>query len=585
MPKGIMNEESKSIWRRPWKGPRKVLVWFALLAGTLFVIVSLLVLLFGQPSRPSELLAGALILSLVLAAVAIAIVSFVRWLCCWRNFRRFLFGIACLVTLVALAYAVENWRGKQAWEQHRAKWEAKGEKFTLAALAPAPVPDEKNFALTPLLKPALEFNRGANGVVWADTNALARLQRTRADLSPGRSTNDQLVLGSLEKGTFADLKACREFYRGNTNYPQPAIAGTPAEDICFALGKFDPEFAELRAAAVMRPLARYPIEYESEPPWGILLPHLAQLKGLTQLTHLRATAALEAGRSAEALADLQVGFRISDSLRDEPLLIDHLVRIACLAINLQTVREGLVRHAWTDAQLTELEATLRSLNLLAEYQHSIRGERACSTGGLDYLRRQGFRNSNPFNYLGDIDGAGASAPGLNPIPGGWFRQNMLTISRMFQDHLLLVTDDKAHRVFPEVSEAGTRVLQKMRRGPYTIFARLLLPALDKAIRKSARMQTYVDEARAACALERYQLANGKYPDTLDVLTPRFIDSIPTDVIDGKPLRYRPKVEGGYLLYSLGWNQTDDGGQVVWKRGKTPSVDVEKGDWVWQMPAK
>jgi hypothetical protein len=125
----------------------------------------------------------------------------------------------------------------------------------------------------------------------------------------------------------------------------------------------------------------------------------------------------------------------------------------------------------------------------------------------------------------------------------------------------------------------------MKLGPYTIFAKRLLPALGNTVRKTARMQTYVDAAVVACALERDRLANGKLPDTLAALTPRFLEAIPTDVVDGKPLRYRPEADGGYVLYSVGWNGKDDGGELAWKGGKTTSVDVEQGDWVWRMPAR
>ena len=58
--------------------------------------------------------------------------------------------------------------------------------------------------------------------------------------------------------------------------------------------------------------------------------------------------------------------------------------------------------------------------------------------------------------------------------------------------------------------------------------------------------------------------------------------IPNDVIDGQPLRYRPKPDGRYVIYSIGWNKTDDGGELAWVKGKDPNVDITKGDWVWQM---
>jgi len=578
-----MNDESKSIWRRPWKGSAKVLGWFGLLAGAVFLTVCCLGLISARNTPVSELVLIALIVSVVGAALGVATVLFVRWLCCWRNFRRFLFGVACFVTLIALVFFEENVRGRSAWLKHKQACEAKGEKFLLADLAPRAVPDELNFALTPVLRPALDYGRVDGKVVWRDTNGLARLDNLKADFLPVRDTNNHLRLGSLEKGTFADLAACREFYRDNTNYPQPAVSGTAAEDILFALGGFDAAFRELREATVTRPLARFPIEYESEPPWGILLPHLARMKGLTTLTSIRATAELEANRPTDALADLKVGFRLSDVIRDEPFLIDHLVRIATLSINLQTLREGLVRHAWTDAQLVELEKHLAATDVLAEYRFAMRGERALSTGGLDFLRRQGFR-SDAMMYL-DVNGGAAMESGFNPMPSGWFYQNMLTLSQMHQDYTLAAVDEKSRRVFPEVSDGGARAVEKMRAGPYTIFAKLLIPALERAVRKSARAQFFVDTARVAGALERHQLASGALPDTLDALVPRFLEKIPNDVIDGKPVRYRRNFDGGYILYSVGWNQTDDGGEIAWSKGKNPGVDISQGDWVWQMPAR
>lgn len=585
-----MNEEPKNIWKKPWKGPRGLLLWFALLGCAVFVLVVCagLVLKSGKVGGVYVLLV-ALIASLCVALGGTLSVMFVRWIWCWRNFKRFLFGVACFVTLIVLAYAVENWRGKRAWDQHKRQLEAKGEKFAISQLAPPPVPDEKNFALTPLFWPALGVDYVNERQVWRDTNALARLQTVRAELPVRRETNDHLVLGSLEKGTFADLDACREFYRGNTNYPQPAAPGKPADDILVALGKFDAELRELSEAAVARPYSRFPVKYDYEPCWAILLPHLAHLKGLCSLTQMRAIAKLDLGRPADALSDLKVGLRLSDSIREEPILINHLVRIATLAINLQTIREGLVRHAWSEAELAELDKYLGSVDVLAEYKLAMRGERAMSTSGVDWLRRQRFK-TDVMNYLGTEEGGSASTPnvGFNPFPSGWFYQNMLTISEMHQDFTLAAVDEKAHRAFPDIGDKLDPVVKKMPTRPYTLFAKLLMPALSKAVRKSARMQTYVDEARVACALERYRLApqsGGKLPETLDVLAPRFIEKIPTDVIDGQPLRYRAKSDGSYLLYSVGWNKTDDGGEVVWTTGKTPSVNLAKGDWVWQMPGK
>jgi hypothetical protein len=62
-----------------------------------------------------------------------------------------------------------------------------------------------------------------------------------------------------------------------------------------------------------------------------------------------------------------------------------------------------------------------------------------------------------------------------------------------------------------------------------------------------------------------------------------MEKLPRDVIDGEPLHYRRQANGTFLLYSVGWNETDDGGQVALK--KDGSEDREKGDWVWKNPAR
>ena len=93
----------------------------------------------------------------------------------------------------------------------------------------------------------------------------------------------------------------------------------------------------------------------------------------------------------------------------------------------------------------------------------------------------------------------------------------------------------------------------------------------------------MNEAQVACGLERYHLAHGEYPESLDALAPQFIEKLPHDIIGGQPLHYRRMDNGKFLLCSVGWNETDDSGQVVLK--EDGSVDREKGDWVWQYPAK
>ena len=59
--------------------------------------------------------------------------------------------------------------------------------------------------------------------------------------------------------------------------------------------------------------------------------------------------------------------------------------------------EGLARHAWSDAQLTQLESDLAKLDFLADYQFGLRGERAMQIGLIHYVR------GHPGQYLNWFD--------------------------------------------------------------------------------------------------------------------------------------------------------------------------------------
>ena len=120
--------------------------------------------------------------------------------------------------------------------------------------------------------------------------------------------------------------------------------------------------------------------------------------------------------------------------------------------------------------------------------------------------------------------------------------------------------------------------------PWNIWFALASPVLKNLMWKYALTEVWIDEARIACALERYRLAHGMYPAALDArLAPACIDAVPHDIMNGGPYRYQLRPDGTYLLYSVGWNQKDDGGKVAYKKENPKQIDYEQGDWVWPTP--
>jgi hypothetical protein len=67
--------------------------------------------------------------------------------------------------------------------------------------------------------------------------------------------------------------------------------------------------------------------------------------------------------------------------------------------------------------------------------------------------------------------------------------------------------------------------------------------------------------KVAAALVRYRRQNGNFPETLQHLVPEYIDTVPADVFDGAPLRYRRESAGGAVIWAVGENLLDDGGKI------------------------
>jgi len=528
-------------------------------------------------------------------------VRFCRWLFSWRGVRGLLILFAWLVTLVALFYGEEDWRGRHAWNQYRRQLEARGEQLDFAALVPKPVPDEQNFAATPFVKSWFEkktaydsdhpwndpYSRVARRVQFPSKPKDARYERRFEDLVAW-----QTAFAAVRSG---ELTPQQRFYSAKLDAASRAQA---APAVLEGLKTNEALFAELRVAG-QRPYSRYPVNYGLEMLFSIRRPHLQMVKGVCQRLQLKACAELAGGQSGPALEDLELMFRLTDSLKTDPFLISYLVRIACGQVATQPIWEGLAEHRWSDAQLQELETRLQQYNFIADLKAPLAAEQAGSIAMMELVRKKGLGYVLALNAAGrpEATAAAADAKKLNFIgsvivPRGWYYLEELNLCRGFHVELATALDNNKQRVSPAQVKADTQAFEQMMAPPgfarttpgtilgHRVMARLLLPALGRVILRSATAQTAFNQAAIACALERYRLANGHFPEALAALAPRFISPLPDDVLTGEPYKYRLRDDGQFVLYSVGWDEKDDGGVP----GKT-LFDDQQGDWVWEYPAK
>jgi len=504
--------------------------------------------------------------------------------------RGFLFFLGALVTLVVLFYVVENWRGERDWGAYKQQMEAKGEKFDLAAFVPPRVPDEQNFAMTPFLAPLFDFEPGTQK--QRDTNAVKRIQDFASSLPSGPGRAEWAISKRADLAQW--LAASRKPADAST---KPAVEQTSGEadrakaasSVLERLGEYNPILDELHAAS-RRPYCRFNINYDVENPVTIMLPHLTVMRRVCSVVQLRALARLASGQTDAAFDDVNFMFYLSDSMKNEPVLVSLLVRVANLNMTVQVVWEGLIDHRWSDAQLQALQTRLQSFDILADYKQTLQGERAgFGNGTIEFLIKSPNRDALFAMTDGQSSLLGRMILGL--VPRGWFRMEQLNYNRVFDSMFFPTFDAATKRVYPRTMAANSEALNKSTRNRFRVvfqhrvLVALLCPALDACLLRLSNAQTMVDEAMIACALERHRLANGQFPETLDALAPRFVATVPHDIISGEPLKYRRTDDGQFVLYSVGWNEKDDGGVPSMTNDKPPRTDLKQGDWVWRYPAK
>jgi type II secretory pathway pseudopilin PulG len=83
-------------------------------------------------------------------------------------------------------------------------------------------------------------------------------------------------------------------------------------------------------------------------------------------------------------------------------------------------------------------------------------------------------------------------------------------------------------------------------------------SLGKSIVSPTLQKRSVEAAGTARrALERYRMAHGHPPASLEDLVPALLPSVPTDPLSGKPLCYKQSESSSYLICGTGWDPTDN----------------------------
>lgn len=336
------------------------------------------------------------------------------------------------------------------------------------------------------------------------------------------------------------------------------------------LQKAQPALLLIHEAAA-KPRCDFGILY-TPPSVEILLPQLSDLRAVQILLCASARVHAHKGEMNLALADMRAAEGMSRHASDLPFLVSHMVATGMEAMVFDTYQRLLddahfpsnpVNGDWED------------------HQFSLEGK----------LPRIMQYNSAMGMYLFQDQQTDILSVALDKIPNT-LKSNVQTRQLMevpsvyrvfYADRDIDSTLHILHRYeigrasrfyrgsghWPEnpADMAGGAI------GPIGQYA--LFDHLSRHNLQSLRVDAQADLMTLARGMVRYRAANGKYPDDLRELSPKYIHALPVDPFMGYPMKMLNK-DGRRIIYSIGPDVTDD-------QGLPYDYHTCKGDFVIRLP--
>jgi len=497
---------------------------------------------------------------------------------------KLLLVIAAVVLLLVAWLAVSSIHATNAVERYKAQLRASGERLAFTDLIPPPLKPESNGV--EFFNQAAPLLNSSAGML--DTNDVPYMKM----VAPGKA-----MVG------WQQVKIV-SFYRGGaTNTWQDLEVALQAQGNAF----------ELLQKTVSRPVLDFGLDYRALPD-SIAFQPMIKVKSAASILAPAVIDELHLGDTATAVTNLHTIIALVNAWQ-QPLMVAQLVRTAMASIADRAQWEVLQSTNLTDAQLALLQRDWEKMDFVQAFETAMVMERDFQYISIEHLRGS---NSPSTSAAYTINwGGSSSSTGLGALLDEWgpkgvaIREKTVDalwrVSWSYEDELHMLQSDqtmidamrrvKREGFFQDALADLDRKLSAM--GVGRTNGAWLRDNFDNDLKNSIQSSTRdikdcinralsTEVARriviTAIALKRYQLRHGSLPLDLPALVPEFLSELPRDPVDGKPLRYHPNANGTFVLYSIGEDCKDGGGDVT-PDGKFTSFYWLGGlDWVWPQPA-
>ena len=275
-----------------------------------------------------------------------------------------------------------------------------------------------------------------------------------------------------------------------------------------------------------------------------------KIRSLMQLLGTRALCAAEAGDAEGASEMLAQGFRFAQAVPADSTLVEHMVRDACLALACSVAERCLNQVRFDDRQLERLIRSIPEPDTNG-FANTLRVEHCMAIWAFSEVK------------------AGRDLGVLTNVKTPWWErawERLRSGRPQYSDDDFIAYLDlipslrgiiklPAAQAIPEF----TRLFDLYQTNISSEVAASVHPSWPKALTKHFEIEALVAATGCALAIERFRLTHGRQlPRSIAALVPDLLPSIPRDVFDDQPLRFRP-LTNGFVVYSIGIDGVDNGG--------------------------
>ena len=288
------------------------------------------------------------------------------------------------------------------------------------------------------------------------------------------------------------------------------------------------------------------------------------LRASTQLLRLETLSHCENQDPDKVLECIQANFALARFI-GAPLIVHRLIHNSVQSRTYKSIERILNRMQLTDEQLLSLSAWIKESRSDEGYIKALVGEQCF---GLNAFRGHIRQVSNQIVSEGRLSLlflAFLRMTGLND-------RDAIEYIDLMQEHIDAMELPSDERLL--VCDSIQDDVNSGKRGG--ILTRLIWPVRVYMLQIDTGCTAKALTAQTAVAVERYRLAKGHLPESLENLVPAYMEVVPTDPFDGQTLKYRT-LETGFVVYSVGEDLTDEGGAELGrgrdKRGKPLPWDI------------